>query len=143
MANRLYRSKNDRKISGVCGGIAEYFRIDPTIVRLLWLISIVAYGTGLIIYIGATIIIPEREGSSPGINLRKDSDETDKSYSGTSNANFDEEKNKKLLGYGLIVIGLIFFSKKFVAFQWLNFKFLFPALLIFAGVVILAGGFKK
>ena len=57
---KLYRSK-DRMISGVCGGIAEYLNIDPTIVRLLWvIISIPTVFVGLIAYFIATIIVPEQ-----------------------------------------------------------------------------------
>jgi phage shock protein PspC (stress-responsive transcriptional regulator) len=59
--NKLYRSKKNRIIAGVCGGIGEYFKVDPTLVRLLWLlISIVSAGVGgVIAYIIAWIIIPE------------------------------------------------------------------------------------
>ncbi|RXA16802.1 PspC domain-containing protein [Methanosarcina sp. MSH10X1] len=59
--NRLYRSKRNRIIAGVCGGIGEYFKLDPTLIRLLWLlISIVSAGAGgLVAYIIAWIIIPE------------------------------------------------------------------------------------
>ncbi len=59
--NKLYRSKKDRIVAGVCGGIGEYFKIDPTLVRLLWLfITIVSAGVGgLVAYIIAWIIIPE------------------------------------------------------------------------------------
>ncbi|HET8687963.1 MAG TPA: PspC domain-containing protein [Methanosarcina sp.] len=59
--NRLYRSKSNRVIAGVCGGIGEYFKVDPTLVRLLWLlISIVSAGLGgAVAYIIAWIIIPE------------------------------------------------------------------------------------
>jgi phage shock protein PspC (stress-responsive transcriptional regulator) len=56
---RLYRSKTNKIIAGVCGGIAEYFNIDPTIVRLLWLLFSLIWGTGLVAYIIAWIIIPE------------------------------------------------------------------------------------
>jgi len=59
--NKLYRSKKNRIIAGVCGGIGEYFKVDPTLIRLLWLlISIVSAGVGgAIAYIIAWIIIPE------------------------------------------------------------------------------------
>jgi phage shock protein C len=59
--NKLYRSKRNRIIAGVCGGIGEYFKIDPTLIRLLWLlISILSGGAGgLFAYIIAWIIIPE------------------------------------------------------------------------------------
>ena len=56
---RLYKSKTDRKIFGVCGGIANYFDVDPTIIRLLWAISILCLGTGLLAYIIAAIILPD------------------------------------------------------------------------------------
>jgi phage shock protein PspC (stress-responsive transcriptional regulator) len=56
---RLYRSRTKRIIAGVCGGIAEYFNIDPTIVRLLWLLLTLSGGTGLVVYILAWVIIPE------------------------------------------------------------------------------------
>ncbi len=58
---RLYRSSKERIIGGVCGGIAEYFHVDPIIVRLLWvLFTLLSFGVGLIIYIIAWIVIPKR-----------------------------------------------------------------------------------
>jgi phage shock protein C len=55
---RLYRSGNDRILGGVCGGIAEYLGVDPMIIRLIWVISIFAWGFGVLAYIIAWIIIP-------------------------------------------------------------------------------------
>lgn len=55
---RLYRSGKDKVIAGICGGIAEYFNIDSTIVRLIWALSILLWGMGIIAYIVAWIIIP-------------------------------------------------------------------------------------
>ena len=60
VTKRLYRSTDDVMISGVCGGIAEYFDVDPTIVRLLWVfLTIGSMGIGLIMYIAMAIIVPE------------------------------------------------------------------------------------
>ncbi len=56
---RLTRSKTKRMVGGVAGGVAEYFGIDPTIVRLIWALFVFAYGTGLLAYILAWIIVPE------------------------------------------------------------------------------------
>jgi phage shock protein C len=56
---RLYRSRKNRYIAGVCGGIAEYFGVDPTLVRLLTLLSILIPGPQFILYIIAWIVIPE------------------------------------------------------------------------------------
>lgn len=59
--DKLYRSKDNRIIAGVCGGLGEYFKVDPTLIRLLWLlISVVSAGLGgLVAYIVAWVIIPE------------------------------------------------------------------------------------
>ncbi len=56
---RLYKSTNNRVLCGVCGGIGEYFNIDPTIIRLLWVL-IACTGTGVVAYIIAAIIMPEQ-----------------------------------------------------------------------------------
>ena len=56
---KLTRSE-DRKLLGVCGGIAEYFELDPTIVRLLWVLCCLLGGSGILAYIIAALIMPER-----------------------------------------------------------------------------------
>lgn len=61
MDKRLYRSLTDRKVGGVCGGLAQYFDIDPTIVRLGWVIAIFCAGGGLFAYLIAMIIIPNEQ----------------------------------------------------------------------------------
>lgn len=58
MSKRLYKSNTDKMIDGVCGGIAEYFDIDPTLVRLAWVLLCAMGGSGFIAYIIAAIIIP-------------------------------------------------------------------------------------
>jgi phage shock protein C len=55
---RLYRSKTNRIIAGVCSGIAEYFDVDPTLIRLLWLLFSLSGGAGMLAYVIAWIIIP-------------------------------------------------------------------------------------
>jgi len=62
MKKRLVRSKTDRQISGVCSGLAQYFDLDPTVVRLIFVIATVLGGPGLLIYIVLAIVMPE-EGS--------------------------------------------------------------------------------
>ncbi|WP_310604468.1 PspC domain-containing protein [Anaerosporobacter sp.] len=57
---RLYRSATDKKLCGVCAGIAEYINIDPTLVRLLWVIFGCMGGSGVLAYIVAAIIMPVR-----------------------------------------------------------------------------------
>ncbi len=58
---KLYRSLTDRKLAGVCGGLGEYFDIDPTLVRIIMVVlAIGGIGTGILLYILAWIIIPDR-----------------------------------------------------------------------------------
>ncbi len=56
---RLYRSKNDRMVAGVCGGLGHYFGIDPVLVRLAFVALTVAGGVGILIYLVSAIILPE------------------------------------------------------------------------------------
>lgn len=57
---RLYRSRNDKFLGGVCAGLADYFRIDPTIMRLLYiLLCFVSLGTGVLIYLVLWVLVPE------------------------------------------------------------------------------------
>ena len=58
---RLYRSKKDRMICGVCGGIANYFNIDPTLVRLAFVLIAMGAGSVILAYIIAAIIIPDED----------------------------------------------------------------------------------
>jgi phage shock protein C len=55
---KLYRSKN-KWLAGVCGGIAEYFNLDPIIIRVIWLVLSLAYGAGILAYIIAWLLIPK------------------------------------------------------------------------------------
>ena len=55
---RLYRSGRDRILGGVCGGLGEYFDVDPVLVRLAWVLFSLIYGAGILVYIIAWIIIP-------------------------------------------------------------------------------------
>jgi phage shock protein C len=57
---RLYKNDKNRMICGVCSGIAEYFNVDPSLVRIGWLLFMFAAGTGLIAYIVAAIILPNK-----------------------------------------------------------------------------------
>ena len=59
MNKKLYRSKTDRRIAGVCGGLGNYFDIDPTIIRLAWVVALFFAGGGLFAYLLAMIIGPQ------------------------------------------------------------------------------------
>lgn len=58
MNKRLYKSNRNKMIDGVCGGIAEYFNLDPTLVRLGWILFCALGGSGILAYIIADVVIP-------------------------------------------------------------------------------------
>ena len=58
MSDKKLRKSRDKKLCGVCGGIAEYLDMDPTIVRIIWLVLVLCAGTGLLAYIIAAILMP-------------------------------------------------------------------------------------
>ncbi len=143
MKNRLYRSENDKKIAGVCGGIAEYFGIDSTIIRLLWLISIAVYGTGLLIYIAAAIIMPRKGDINAGLGSNGNSDKNNGQKNNMFGRDFSQEESRKFFGYALIIAGAILFSKRFIVLRWLSLRFLFPIVLIVLGIFILSSSPRK
>jgi len=63
--NRIYRSRNERMVAGVAGGIAEYADVDPTIVRLIWIVALLTTGPlALLLYVLCAIVIPREPGST-------------------------------------------------------------------------------
>ncbi len=119
MAARLYRSKKNSVIAGVCGGLAEYFDIDPTIVRIVAVILIFASGIGLLAYLISWIVIPQRTEE------RQEEIVEDKT-----------EANKYLPGMILILLGLIFLLNNVL--PWFGFGKLWPLILVALGIVLLA-----
>lgn len=64
MAKTLYKSKNDRKLCGVCGGVAEYLGVDVNIVRIAAIVSVFFGGLGVIAYIAAAFMLPEKDDNT-------------------------------------------------------------------------------
>ena len=57
---KLYKIEQGKKLCGVCGGIAEYLKIDPTVIRLIWALVAVFYGTGILLYLVTALILPNK-----------------------------------------------------------------------------------
>ena len=64
MNKKLYRSVSDKKLAGVCGGIAEYFGLDSTLIRVGWALVSLFAGAGVLAYIVCALIIPEKPANS-------------------------------------------------------------------------------
>ncbi|KPL01553.1 MAG: hypothetical protein AMJ90_07645 [candidate division Zixibacteria bacterium SM23_73_2] len=125
MAKKLYRSKTNSMIAGVCGGLAEYFDIDPTIVRLVAVLLILAQGVGAIGYIIAWIIVPQRKEG-------EEAEAAEVKVEGTTPSQTD---TRLLPGLILIVVGIVFLLNNFVA--WFSFGILWPLVLVVLGIYIL------
>lgn len=69
---RLVRSTTDRKVAGVCAGLAEYFGLDPTLVRALFAVSIIFGGAGLFAYVVLWIVVPERTYSPSALRVAQE-----------------------------------------------------------------------
>ncbi|MEE9443392.1 MAG: PspC domain-containing protein [candidate division Zixibacteria bacterium] len=131
MENKLYRSRTDSTIAGVCGGLGEYFRIDPTFIRILAVLLVFADGVGLLAYIIAWIIIPQVPVESAA-EIQSESKETPvpkppkTEYIGW---------NKYVPGAILIAIGVFFILRN--NFWWWDFEQFWPALLILVGIFLI------
>ena len=68
MAKRIYRSRSDKVIAGVCGGLGEYFGIDRVLIRIVWVVTVICAGTGILAYILAWILIPKEPEMRPATN---------------------------------------------------------------------------
>jgi phage shock protein C len=136
MQKRIYRSNVDNKIAGVCGGLGEYFDIDPTIVRIIMFLLIFAHGAGLIIYIVGWIVMPKRP-----LDVSHDAaGQTGSETTGVVQLKKDEAKshpNSNYLWPGLIliIIGLIFLAHNM--WWWFGWGDIWPLLLIAVGAFIL------
>ncbi|HCL89754.1 MAG TPA: stress-responsive transcriptional regulator [Candidatus Atribacteria bacterium] len=152
MKNKLYRSKKDCVIGGVCGGIAEYFDVDPTLVRLLAILIFFFGGSGIIAYIIGWIIIPRNPNGNTEDNSENKGEIEGKSKKGADKAdkkaeeNLSEERSKGnsernkniILGIILIIAGLIFMgSTLFPWITWIAWGTFWPVIIIVVGLVII------
>lgn len=119
---RLYRSRQERMIAGVAGGIAQYFNVDPTWVRLAFVILALASGIGVIIYIALAIIMPERPADVPEPPIT---------------GNTEVRGGREVLGFILVALGLLFLAGNLGFFRIFRWDYIWPLILIGAGVLLL------
>ena len=142
MPERLYRSRTERVLFGVAGGMARYFRLDPSIVRLLWVLLVLAGGAGILLYIVAAFVIPEEPAGAV----------TDAGAAGPaaaawgpgagSGAGRGESMNPAIvLGAGLILTGGWFLLQRFI--PALDASVLWPFVLVGLGAVLLLGAMRR
>ena len=148
---KLFRSDEDRIIAGVCGGLGEYFEVDSTIVRIIFILLAFG-GIGVLLYITLLFIMPTRHMAKTG-NAKEDiKNNAEKVAEDVKAAAKDWKETYKQgewhhhewrgdgrvwMGVVLLVIGIIFLFDTWKIFPWLNFGHLWPILLIILGFVII------
>lgn len=129
MDKKVYRSIDDKVLAGVCGGLAKYFDIDATIVRVLWILGFFAGGLGILAYIICAVIIPQESFTEYNMN---------KSNYDQAVPRYDKDKsnkNKVVLGSILIIIGVFSFIDEYL--YWINIEKLWPIIFIVIGIYII------
>ena len=144
MYKKLYRSVTDKMIGGVAGGLAEYFEIDPVIVRLLFVLAVIFGGSGILAYIILWIVIPQRPYIITPFNSQKEaqsteskSDENKSESESKMNSFAVKPHNNKTVFAGafLIVLGGLFLLDNFV--PHFRFSHFWPLVLIGLGIAII------
>lgn len=161
---RLYKSRKDKMIAGVCGGIAEYFDIDPVIVRLLFVIFFFIGGAAILAYIVGMIIMPQ---APMGADESYESDESTVSAKSAptppattaadTNTTYENKpvpasksSTSLVIGILLVVVGVFFLMGNipflrhyYWWFRWHLKDFIFPGIFIVIGLILLIGGSRR
>ena len=133
---KLYRSREDRIIWGVAGGLAKYFKIDSTLMRLILVVfAFITGGLGIIFYIIAAMIVSYEPAS--GASVQKEANP----------AGLSEKKRRSgsgmLIGAILFIIGLFALLSKFFSFYWFRWSLAWPVLLMVLGLIIIVRAGRK
>ena len=138
MTKRLYRSRQHKVLAGVCGGVGEYFDIDPVFVRILTVVLCFAHGIGLVAYVVAWIAMPraplgvvetEPTPSQTGVEVEPPLPKKNPSVF-----------SKYFAGIVLIVLGVVFLADRI--FWWFHWRYIWPILLILGGAALIWKSFS-
>lgn len=164
MNKKLFRSNKDKMLGGVAGGLAEYFAIDPTLVRIIFVVSLFAGGAGVLAYIILWIVVPEEpfafaaSNAGTGTTGAPDSASGADDQAGTGTGPADEgkaqpnyqqyyqamaeqkHKRSSIFGVVLVAVGLLFLLDNFI--PRIHFGDFWPLLLVAVGVGLLLNARK-
>ena len=160
MNKKLYRSENNKIIAGVAGGLAEYFDIDSTVMRLIFVLVTAFGGSGLLIYVVLWLIMPKNQDGQGVVNedsvreFAQGVKEKVREIKGEVKEEWEKKKMESsemrkgrggFFGWVLLIIGLLFLANKFFPFWYQLYFFNFwPLLLVLAGLILIVrAGNKK
>ncbi len=135
MKKTLYRSRENKVFGGVAGGLAEYFNVDPVIIRILFVVVFFAGGVSFIAYIVMMFIIPKKPYDIIS------NDEEAYSQNNKFEKSFSKSQNKITFGIFLIIVGLFAFLSNFI--PYFSFHLFWPLLLIIFGVLLIYRNFMN
>ena len=129
---KLYRSQTNKVFAGVCGGLAEYFDVDPVVLRILFVLMVLFGGTGILLYIAAIFIVPKKP-----IQMMYDAP-----IEGISPTTPKKEHARNWFGVALVIVGFLLLLANLQVFHFFNFiedtfEYVFPVLLIILGMAII------
>ena len=145
MSARLERSATDRWIGGVCGGLAEYLQVDPLIVRIVFFVLAFPFGVGILIYIFLLIFMPNAGqgalvGPAPGDPAAPASPARAPRPPLTPE---EADRRRFSIGFFLVVIGLVFLVGESGVFRFLEWRYIWPVVLIALGAFLLIGRARR
>lgn len=153
MNRRLYRCRHDRMLAGVASGIAEYFEVDPTLIRILWIISIFFGGLGILAYIVMAIIMPVEPETGPATTGQPADPAGDATVSAQSgwhaapvphrHVSRDNGRIVTFLGIALILFGALALVGIYLPDIADGGRFLWPAFILGIGVLLVAGAIRR
>jgi phage shock protein PspC (stress-responsive transcriptional regulator) len=141
---RLYRCRHDRRIAGVASGVAEFFDLDPTVVRVVWFLSIFFGGLGLFVYVAMALIVPLEPMTdvTPAEAAGAGADPAAIAAAGHRHAARRSGRWSLFFGYALILLGGIALVDA-LAPAWESWHYLWPAFIIGIGAFLVAGALRK
>ncbi len=147
--DRLHRSKRNKVLFGVCGGLSEYLRIDATLIRIICILALFT-GAGFVLYLVAALIMPEDKGYTSDESQWNTGAQTQTKTDFESEFNKDAEewgrpakypaeKNRVVIGAILLGLGILFLGKQFMPGLF-NMKIMVPMLLVVIGGIFVLRG---
>lgn len=140
----LKRSETDKILFGVCGGLGEYFELDSTVFRIIFVLLTLFGGLGLVLYIILALLVPASSETNRDVvqEMRQGAETFRQAVTPAAeqatHSTPRESSGPHRLGLALIVIGILFLLSNFGFFAGLNLSRLWPILLVLLGLVVLA-----
>lgn len=146
MNSKLYRSRTDYRIAGVCGGLGAYLEVDSSLIRLFFILLTISGGAGVLLYLLLWVLIPypEQTGLTPserfesGVQELADQARSLGETPGSGTAN-EHQRSALAIGLALVVLGLFFLAQHLGVWwpRWPSGDLVWPVLLIIAGAALL------